>query len=278
MDQPFLGSEALAAGLLNRHALRSRFVAVHRDVYIAADAELTPVLRAKAAWLRSRRRGVLSGFSASALHGSKWIDANRAATLVDTNRRKTPGLQVWAEQPEADEVRVIDGMRVTTPARTALDLARRYPVNTAVVAIDALGQATRLKVPEIEALARRHRGRRGIGRALSTLKLVDMGSESPRETWLRMLLIKAGFPPPRTQIPVYDEYGQLVAVIDMGWEDIKVGVDYEGAYHRTARRYQFDLRRADALTDLDWIDIRVCSQDTDAAIVGRVARAWEKRT
>ena len=277
MDEPFLGSEALRAGRLTPHALRSRFTAIHQDVYVSTGTELTPILRAKAGWLRTRRRGVVAGFSASALHGSKWIDARRPATVIDTNRRPVPGMQVWEELVESDEICLVDGMRVTTPARTALDLARRYRLDEAVTAIDALGQATRLKVADIELLSERYRGRHGIRQARVTLGLVDMGSESPRETWLRLLLIRAGFPPPQTQIPVYDEYGQLVAVVDMGWEDIKVGADYEGAFHRTPQRYQDDLRRAEALTDLGWIDVRVCSQDTEGGIIGRVGRARERR-
>jgi hypothetical protein len=188
-----------------------------------------------------------------------------------------PGIQVWGELVESDEICLVDGIRVTTPARTALDLARRCRLDEAVTAIDALGQATRLKVADIELLSERYRGRHGIRQARVTLGLVDMGSESPRETWLRLLLIRAGFPPPQTQIPVYDEYGQLVAVVDMGWEDIKVGADYEGAFHRTPKRYQDDLRRAEALTDLGWIDVRVCSQDTEGGIIGRVGRARERR-
>lgn len=277
MDEPFLGSEVLRVGQLTPYIIRTRFSAIHHDVYVSKDTELTPVLRAKAGWLRTRRRGVVAGFSASALHGSKWIDSRRPATVIGTNRRPVAGIEVWEERVESDEVCLVDGMRVTTPARTALDLARRYRVDEAVAAIDALGQATRLKIPDIELLAERYRGRHGIRQARSTLGLVDMGSESPRETWLRLLLIRAGFPPPQTQIPVYDEYGQLVAVVDMGWEDRKIGVDYEGAFHRTPKRYQYDLRRADALSDLGWIDVRVCSQDTEGGIVGRVGQARERR-
>jgi hypothetical protein len=111
MTHPFLGSEVLAAQLLSRHELRSRFVALHHDVYVPRGTELTPVLRAKACWLRSRRRGVLAGFSASALHGSKWIDPDLPAAIIDTNRRPTPGVQAWEERIEPDEIAVVNGMR-----------------------------------------------------------------------------------------------------------------------------------------------------------------------
>ncbi|PQM49319.1 hypothetical protein C1Y40_00457 [Mycobacterium talmoniae] len=169
-------------------------------------------------------------------------------------------------------------MKVTTPARTALDLACRYPVGRAVAAIDALARATHLKMADVELLAERYPGRRGIRRARIALDLVDPGAESPRETWLRLLLIRAGFPRPQTQIPLYDEYGQLVAVIDLGWEDIKVGVDYEGEHHRTTRReFNKGIRRHETVTGLDWIDVRVTVEDCEAGIIGRVAAAWQRR-
>ncbi len=52
------------------------------------------------------------------------------------------------------------------------------------------------------------------------------GAESPRDIGC-VCYSSSGLSGPQTQIPVYDRYGQLVAVIDMGWAGIKVGVDYE---------------------------------------------------
>jgi hypothetical protein len=235
MHDPFVGSEALAAGFLTRYELRSRYVALHKDVYLPKDAELTAVLRAQACWLRSRRRGVLAGFSASALHGGRWIDAARPAAIIDTNRRREAGVQVWEERINDDEIAVVDGMRITTPARTALDFGRRYPLGVAVAAVDALAQATELKLADVELLIDRYTGRRGIKAARAALELVDGGAQSPKETWLRLLLIKAGFPRPQTQIAVRNEWGWAEAYLDMGWEDIKVGVEYEGGQHQTSR-------------------------------------------
>lgn len=51
MVDPFIGSEAIAAGDLTRHELRVRFTAVHHDIYVLRGARPTAVLRAKAAWL-----------------------------------------------------------------------------------------------------------------------------------------------------------------------------------------------------------------------------------
>ncbi len=149
-------------------------------------------------------------------------------------------------------------LAVTTPSRTALDIACRYPVGKAVAAVDSLARATHLKIADVELLAERYKGRRGIRKARKAVDLVDAGAESPRETWLRLLLIRAGFPRPQTQIPVYDEYGQLIAVLDMGWEECMFAVEYDGEHHRTdPLQYRKDIRRLETLQRLGWIVIRV---------------------
>ena len=279
MDGPFIGSEAVGAGLLRPYTLHSRFQSLHPDVYIAADAELTAPIRARAAWLWSRRRGVIAGRSASALHGAKWIDPRAPAELLYDYRRPPQGIHTWSNRLGDGEAQAIDGMPVTTPARTALDVACRYPRGKAVAAIDALARATDLKLADVDLLAERYKGRRGIRRARTLLSLVDAGAESPRETWLRLLLLRAGFPPPQTQIPVHDEYGQLLAVLDMGWEAIKLAVEYDGDHHRTDRRqFNKDIRRAEALNDLGWINIRITAEDTEGGAIARVSAAWDRRT
>jgi hypothetical protein len=278
MGEPFIGSEAIAAGRLTPYALRSRCTAIHHDVYLPQGAAVTAVTRAKAAWLWTRRKGVLAGQSAAAIHGAKWVDDRDPAQVIYDNRHPPKGICTWADRVEDDEIQLLNGMRVTTPARTALDLACRYPVDKAVAKIDALARATKLKTPDVESLGDRYAGRRGTRRARVVLGLVDAGAESPRETWLRLLLIRAGFPRPQTQIPVYDEYGLLVAVLDMGWEDIKVAADYEGDHHRSRLRFNKDIRRHEDVTELGWIDVRVTSQDTEGGIIRRVQAAWERRT
>ena len=278
MGDPFIGSEAVAAGRLSPYALRSRFIAVYPDVYLPTGAEVTAITRAYAAWLWTRRRGVVAGQSAAALHGAKWVDARRPAEVLWQNQRPPKGIHAWSNGFGADEVEVIDGIHVTTPARTALDIASRYPFGKAVSAIDALARATHLKMADVALLADRYSGRRGIRQARTVLDLVDPGAESPRESWLRLLVIRHGFPRPQTQIPVYDEYGALVAVLDMGWEDIKLALDYDGEYHRDPVRFNKDIRRHDDITDLGWIDIRVTSRDTEGGIIARLTKEWSRRT
>jgi hypothetical protein len=279
MTDPFLGSEALTAGVLTPYELRSRYVAVHKDVYMPRDAALTAVLRAKACWLRSRRRGILAGYSASALHGAKWIDPTLPAAIIDTNRHTVAGVQTWEERIDVDEIEILADMRVTTPARTALDLARRLPLGVAVAAVDALTQATDLKMADIELLVDRYSGRRGVRAARAALALVDGGAQSPKETWLRLLLMRAGFPRPQTQIVVRNEWGWREAYLDMGWEDIKVAVEYDGDQHRSDRRqYVKDIRRLEMLDQrYGWLVVRVVAEDHPDDVIRRVREARARR-
>lgn len=279
MVLPFVGSVALSQGDLTPYALRSRFNALYPDVYLPRDAAITAVSRARAAWLWSGEHGIIAGRSASALHRSKWVDPQLPAEVIWTNRRPPKGITVWSDTVAEDEQQRLGGIAVTTPARTALDIACRYRLDRAVAAIDALSRATHLKPAEIQALADRYPGRRGIRQARRAITLVDPGAESPRETWLRLLLIRAGFPPPTTQIPLYDEYGFLLAVLDMGWEHIKVAAEYDGQHHRRSRwQFNKDIHRSENIHAQGWITIRVTADDTEGEILRRVRDGWTRRT
>lgn len=279
MAEPFIGSEAVTAGIVTHSQLRRRYTRLYRDVYVAADVELTPMVRARGAWLWSRRRGVIAGFTAAALRGSKWVDMARPIDIIHDNRHRQPGVQVWGDRLERDEFDLMDGVPVTTAARTALDLACWNPTTTAVAAIDALVRATELKIADVELLAARHRGRRGLEQARVSLDLVDPGAQSPKETWLRLVLVRAGLPRPQTQIPVSDEFGAVVAYLDMGWEDVKVAVEYDGDHHRSDRsQYNWDIRRLERLQARGWIVVRVVAADRPADIVRRVRAARGRRT
>lgn len=278
MAQPFIGSEALSARALTPHALRTRFRPVYPNVYLPTGADMTAVTRARAAWLWSRRRGIVAGRSVAALHGAKWVEGRLPAQLLWDNRHRPDGVETWSDSIAEDEVTIIDGIRTTTPARTALDIACRLRRDRAVAEIDALVRATRVTMADVELLATKYRGRRGIRRVISTLALVDCGAESPRETWLRLILIRSGFPPPATQIPVHDAYGVLIAVLDMGWEKLKIAAEYDGDHHRTDRRqFNKDIRRSESLQELGWLHIRVTADDTEAEVVRRVRAAFARR-
>lgn len=276
MGQPFIGSEALAAGTLSRHELRRFHTAVLPNVYQEKRVELTLLHRTQAAWLWSHRQAVVSGLSASALHGAKWIDDDATVELIWRNARAPHGIKTRADLILDGEFRHLAGVVATTPERTAFDLGRRGPLRQAVARLDALANATHFKVDDVARLASRHRHTRGLRQLEAALYLVDAGAQSPKETWLRLLLSDAGFPRPTTQIPVLGEDGYPRYFLDMGWQDIMLAVEYDGDQHRTDRlQYVKDVERLEYIQSAGWTHVRVLAEHRGYDVVRRVRGAWD---
>ena len=273
----FIGSEALAAGAASRYELRATHQRLLPDVYAPKCMPLTLADRAAAAWLWSRRRGVVSGLAAAALHGAAWISDTTAIELNYSNNKSPAGVVARYETLLDDEVVRLQEMLVTSVARTAFDLARRGSVGGAVERLDALAQATRFKAADVLTVADRHPHVRRLRQVPRVLDLVDEGAQSPKESWLRMLLIEAGFPRPRTQIPVLAPDGYPLYYLDMGWPEVMVAVEYDGEQHRTdARQYRGDVTRSEYIESLGWRRIRVLAGDRGPGIVRRVERVWSR--
>jgi hypothetical protein len=261
LQWPFLGSEALTAKTITERAMRRLYQAEYPDVYVPRGVKLSASHRAEAAWLWSRRRGVVSGQSAAALLGAKWVDRSQPAELIYDNRRPPPLVTVHTETLLPAEVVDVGGISVTSPARTAFDIGRRTSSRLlAVQRLDALANATDVKAVDVEVVIADHPGARGLVRFRKVLPLVDGGAESPQETRTRLILIDAGLPAPQTQIVVLDEFGDFVARIDMGYEELRIGIEYDGPQHwsdpDTRTR---DILKAVKLQELGWIIIRVNS-------------------
>jgi hypothetical protein len=179
-----------------------------------------------------------------------------------------------------DEVLSFRGVRVTTLARTAFDLARHHHRGAAVARLDALMRAHPFAAEHVLAIAERHSGVRGLRRLRVAFPLVDGGAESPPETWLRLLFIDAGLPRPRTQVVVRDERGRYIRRIDMCWEEFKVGAEYDGEQHLTSRKkYVNDVHVARVLHRLGWHVLHVIKEDRAEDIVRQaraalVSRGW----
>ncbi|BBY59727.1 endonuclease domain-containing protein [Mycolicibacterium sarraceniae] len=278
IEGPFIGSEAIANGVVRSHQLRAHYRAVFPDVYALKGSQLTLHQRARAGWLWSHRHGIVMGLTAAGLHGAKWLDDSLPVELVAANARPPRGVSTHDLSLQVGERMVLGGLPVTTPLRTAFDIGRRRPTRVAVARMDALLRATGIGVPDISTMAMQHPGARGLRQLESVLALVDAGAQSPRESWLRLTLINAGLPRPQTQVPVQCPDSFTTYYLDMGWEDIMVGVEYDGDHHRTDRwQYAKDNRRREDLERLGWVVIRVLASDTTGDIVHRVRDAFARR-
>lgn len=273
-NEPLIGSEALASGALNRHQLRAHYRAIFANVYLPKDADPSLELRTVAAWLWSGRTATVAGAAAAALHGAEWIPDDVPVELIHPNPRPPRGVLTRRCALLDGETQTMDGLTVTTPERTAFDIGRRGAVRSAVVRLDALARATGFKADDVLGIATSHPRSPGLRRLETALTLVDPGAESPRESYLRLLLIDAGLPRPQTQIPVAGADGIPVAHLDMGWEEYLVAVECDGDHHRTGRRqYVQGIRRPEMLERLGWIIVRVAAEDRPGGIVRRVRQA-----
>lgn len=277
MTQVFIGSEAVASGTLTRFELQRFHTRLLPDVYLPRG--LVPSLRDRtvAGWLWSKRRAVIAGSAAAALHGAQWVNDNEPIELIWDNGRPPRGLIVRNDTLADDDVTCVAGLPVTTVVRTAFDLGRYLPRQRAIARLDALSRAICFSTDEVLLLADRHRGARGVRRLREVLPLVDRGAASPKESWLRVLLIDAGFPTPTTQIPVQTPSG-LIAMLDMGWKEFMVAAEYDGDQHRAdRRRYVWDQKRGRLVAGLGWKSVRVINEDNPVDVIARVHDALTSR-
>lgn len=277
MRDLFIGSEALAAGRLTRAELRRGYTRLLPDVY--GPKTISPTLRVftTAAWLWSHRQGVVAGQAAAAMHRAKWVD-DRPIEMIWPNHRAPAGVLTRNDTLLPGEWETVAGLPVTTPTRTAFDLARRGAESVALARLDALARATPISAGAVRAMAEQHRRARGLTQLDKLIDLIDVGAASPKESWLRLLLINAGFPRPVTQIPVLSPGGRPRYYLDMGWPEVMVSVEYDGEHHRVDRvQYARDLERSDYIAHVGWLNIRVIGTHPEARIVRRVNDAWVMR-
>jgi hypothetical protein len=277
-----VGTEAVANGTVSRYELARWYRPFYPNVHAPRGQLLTLHDRATGAWLWSKRRAIVAGVAASALHGAEWVDADSPIELIYPHSHSRPpsGIVARNERIADDEITCVGGLPVTTVARTAFDLGRHQRRGVAIARLDALMRAAPFAPEEVLLLAKRYRGARGVKRLAEALPLVDGGAASPRETWLRLIYIDGELPKPTTQIPIYDTDGTLLRTVDMGWEEFKVVSEYDGDQHRTDRpQYIKDLRVIPKIERLGYIVERVIKEDRRYDILRRarealVSRGW----
>lgn len=280
MGEIFIGTEAVANGVVTRHELQRWYRPIYPNVHRPRGSEPSLRDRTVGAWLWSRRNGIVTGVAASAVRGAEWVDSDVPVELLWNCTRPPDGIVVRNERVSDDEWTVVGGLPVTTPARTAFDLGRYLKRGQAVARLDALMRVAPFSVEDVMLLTKRYKGARGVAKLKAVLPLVDGGAASPQETRLRLLFIDAGLPKPTTQITIYDQSGGYVRTIDLGWEDFNVGAEYDGEQHRTNRaQYVKDQRVWPKLRELGWHVVRAIKEDRDADLVreawdAMVSRGW----
>jgi len=274
----FAGREALVAGRLTRSELARWYQPLFRGVYMPRDSTVTLWDRAKAAWLATGRQAVVTGIAASGLYGANWVDPDTTIELISPRHtRPQPGLVVRQESLSPDEITTVAGIPVVVRARAAFDLGRHLRRGEAAARMDALMRNGVFSGEDVLVLAKRYPRARGLKQLVDLLPLVDGGAASPQETRLRLLYTDAGLPRPTTQVPVLEGW-EAVRILDLGWEEYRVGSEYDGDVHRTNRRaYVKDLRLRPKVESLGWSVDHVIKEDRDDEIIKRATQLLRSR-
>ena len=268
--------------MVKQRIARGQLVPLHRGVYAVGNAHLRPNGYRLAAVLAVGPGAVLSHRDAAALHGLRNGGGTRIDVSTPAERRSTERIRVHGRRRlDGADTTVVEGVPVTTVARTLVDLAE-------VVAADglrkALSEAERqrtLDVTGIEEALGRLRGRRGRSVAKVRAALADLEqhgatlTRSPLEDRLLPLLDAHDLPRPATN--GYAEGYECDAV----WRAQRLVVELDGwDAHKTRRAFQHDRTKANALTNAGWTVLRFTHADvvrrpreTAAAIAAQLTRA-----
>jgi very-short-patch-repair endonuclease len=186
------------------------------------------------------------------------------------------GLQVSRRALPLADVTRRRGLRLTTPLRTALDLARIEPFEEAVVCLDRFLVAGLVPPDRVRsaAAAMTGPGCRRIRRASSA---ADGLAESPQETRLRLLVHSSRLPRPVAQFAVGDQSG-FIARVDFAWPAEKVALEYEGTWHGERQNVAKDRRRLNRLTAAGWRVVFVTAADLHdpVPLLARIAAALSR--
>jgi very-short-patch-repair endonuclease len=280
----FRGSAAVAAGLVTRTVLQGpRFLRLFPDTYIAAPEDEPPdlALRSHAVYRYVEGKGVLSGYSAAEVLGAScgpW-DAPAEVTVPHRGQRRPDGLIMHRDHLFPGEITEVNGLKATSPVRTAYDLARRGDLLDRVVAVDRLANVHRFNPDLLLHFSARYSGSRGNNLVPYVLAHADRRACSPMETRLRMLIVQAGLPKPEVQWVVQDEHTRTAVWLDLAWPDLMVGIEYEGEGHTEPGQVLRDVGRYTGLVDKGWRIYRYTKfeiQRRPDLIVEQLTRARER--
>ncbi|UKA51018.1 endonuclease domain-containing protein [Arthrobacter sp. FW305-123] len=175
----------------------------------------------------------------------------------------------------ARDVRVVNGVRLTSPEWTWVDLARHMGRSSLVAAGDSLlaRENPLSSVEAIQEVIDRRPKVKGIRMAREILTMLRTGVDSPQESRLRLKIVDAGLPEPEITAPILDEHGSYISTPDLQYKEYKIAMEYEGDHHRSDPvQWGKDIERDDRLRALGWIVLRF----SDVQMKGGWAKAERK--
>lgn len=261
--------DALAAGTVRR---------VLRGVYSRADLDDDVRHRAAAARLVLPEHVVVSDRSAAWLHGVDAFDPSalhvppvlEVVSVDGGDRTQRSGVLGGRRDLLPQDIVEIHGIRVTSPLRTACDLACQRGRYAALAVLNAFMREHHLTHEDYRRMVERYAGRRGVRQLRELVAHATGECESQGESWTLMAIIDAGLPHPRPQLWVtLPGWGSVR--LDLAYPWLKIVVEYDGEeFHSSDEDREHDRRRRAALREAGWIVIVVTKDD----FAGDALDAW----
>jgi len=272
-EPPFTFGDLEEAGL-TRPRLRALLKSgaarrVLQGVFVRDDVADTVELRAAAAALIMPPHTVVCDRSAAWLHGIDCFGpADDPASGVlevvaigDHDRTRRPEMYGGKRALLPEDICEVNGVKVTTPARTAADLARLRGRRTAIAVLDAFARQHGVSQTDHKRLVHRLRGHRGVVQYRGLAPLADPRPESFAESWTRIDILDHGLPAPVPQVWV-DLPGFGKVRLDLAYPLWKIAVEYNGEeFHDSPEARAADEKRIQALRAAGWIVIVVTKDD-----------------
>jgi predicted transcriptional regulator of viral defense system len=244
----------LGHGAIDHRVARGLLHAVHRGVYAVGHAALSRHGVWMAAVLAAGPNAVLSHRSAAALWGIR-DGGGRDVDVTMARDRKRPGIRAHRAALAADEITIEDGIPVTTPARTLLDLAEQLTPQRLERAVHE-AEYRRLTSPlSLEALLTRHQGRRGTKALRAIVDQTNLGStitKSDLEILFLAFVDQHQIPRPLVNEPI----GPYT--VDAVWPGHRLAVELDSRQaHQTTRAFEQDRARDRHLQVAGWSVLRI---------------------
>lgn len=139
------------------------------------------------------------------------------------------------------------------------------PWDLVAVAEAMIGPQARFPGQSVEALRAvlaSTPGRAGTPAARRALGMALPEVRSPGETVMRLVIAAVGLPRPVPNLRVTDPRDRSVRYIDLAWEEVRLGLEYDGDGHRTTKgQWRRDEERRDQLAGLGWTLVRANGDD-----------------
>jgi predicted transcriptional regulator of viral defense system len=250
----------VSASAARKWVERGRFHPVHQGVYAVGHALLNREGQLMAAALACGPGAVISHVSAAELWGLIGSVSAEVDVTAPNRRGRTPA-DIAAHRDGAlhkHDRTELRGIPCTTVARTILDLAAvlsPWGLRKAVSEAEVLGL---LNIPEIRALIRRCRGRRGVARLRLCIDELDPSTKRTRSELERSFLAmckRAGLPRPEVNVPL--EATGLRLRPDFLWRDARLIIETDSRkFHGTASAFELDRQREQRFFAAGWQVVR----------------------